>query len=835
MNSHEVSGPGPERQLRRTFVLEGLTRQAMPERVADMVTARLLAVVAEQPPQAVVTLTLEAERDGEVTVSVEVNGAGPTFGEDLQWCSETAHSWKEDTTGAKPSFQVPAVMCEVVAEAAIRPRFMPSPLPGPEGSNGAPLLVLDNAVGNSDSVAGRALTTWPNQMVTSGIPLVRVLRSTGGSMRVHMGPASEVERLMLEDTLLRTEGRASLEATMRYLGVPVRMRVLVGVHDGNSLPARLAAILDGLASDLTLVPVDGPHNRRRLWLGEDGFLQGHAVPRGMAQGLVRVPVAGEVAEVIGLPCATSTIADVPLAEALPEDGIRLGTGLDSTGREVDVTISVTQTTQHVHVMGASGSGKTTLTAAVIGECVRKGMGVTVIDPHGPQVDRLLRELVLPEGRQLHVVRVGDLDHPVPINPFSGRDHDLVTAEVLEMLYAIYDPQRQGIIGPRFERLFRQVMDALHLLLGDRATISLVPEVLLDRERVRSVARAVNAKDPNLARALTSELVENKSAEFNDVLAWVTSKFDQLIRSRLMRNVMGSGMEMIDVAEVMRRGDVLLIDLAAPRIGAAQAQFIGMTWLLEHAMAMGERHDWELPHLVAVDEVQLFSAGGLPEMLAEGRKFGISLLLAHQHMGQLSPGLAAALEANASSVVALRSSLQDAPRVAERIGTWAGGSLSRLPNMRAATTLATPAGQTQAFTLRVDHNERVSAAERDNPGAADVRAQQAEASFRRRLGALGKVRPLTGEDLETVIRRSNITPSTSATGTSFLENWLEVRARAQQTNPAGHDLQERRALTQQTIDVIDAWRRERALTEQSAQAGKAPVGQEAGKYPAEEPK
>lgn len=784
MNSHEVTGSTPERPSRRSFVLDEITRQTAPERVADLVTAKLLAVVAEQPPQAVVTLTLRAERDGEVTVSVDAVGAGPTFEEDLQWCSEGVHSWKEDVVATQPS-PVPEVICEVVAEAAVRPRFISPGSPGLDRTGGSPLLVLDHAVDSSDSVAGRSLTTWPNQFATSGIPLVRVLRSTGGSMRVHLAPASEVERFMLEDTLLRTEGRASVDGTMRYLGVPVRMRVLVGVDAGGSIPARLAAVLGSLASDITLMPVDEPQERQRLWNGSEGFLEGYAVPRGMAQGLVRVPVAGEVAEVIGLPCSTSAVPDVPLAEVLPEGGIRLGTGLDSAGREVEVAIGVIQATQHMHVLGASGAGKTTFTAAVIGECVRQGMGVTVIDPHGPQIDRLLRELVLPEGRRLHVVRVGDLDHPVPINPFLGRAHDLVTAEILEMLYAIYDPQRSGIVGPRFERCFRQVMDALHLLLGDRATISLVPEVLLDRERVRAVAQAVAVKDPNLARALRSELVENQSNEFGDLLAWVSSKFDPLVRSRLMRNVFGSGMEMIDVAEVMRRGDVLLIDLAAPRVGAEQARFIGMIWLVEHMMAMGERHDWKLPHLLAVDEVQLFSAGGLPEMLAEGRKFGMSLLLAHQHMGQLSPSLAAALEANASSVVAMRSSLQDAPRVAERIGTWTGGSLSRLPNMRAATTLATPAGQTQAFTLRVDHNERVTAAERATPGAAAVRSQQAEDDFRRRLAALGTVRPLTGQDLEAAIRRggkaARTTSSSAGSGSSFLDSWLERRTRAEEVD------------------------------------------------------
>ena len=148
----------------------------------------------------------------------------------------------------------------------------------------------------------------------------------------------------------------------------------------------------------------------------------------------------------------------------------------------------------------------------------------------------------------------------------------------------------------------------------------------------------------------------------------------------MKAVFGSGREAIDVQGVMDRGEVLLIDLAAPRIGQDQAAFIGMTWIMEHALAMAVRRR-RRPHLLVIDEAQLFRAGGLPELLAEGRKFGVGVLLAHQHMGQLSTELAGSLEANASTVMGMRSSIRDAVRVEARIGTWAGGSLSRLPNIR----------------------------------------------------------------------------------------------------------------------------------------------------------
>ncbi|PZU35657.1 MAG: AAA family ATPase, partial [Actinomyces sp.] len=311
-----------------------------------------------------------------------------------------------------------------------------------------------------------------------------------------------------------------------------------------------------------------------------------------------------------------------------------------------------------------------------------------------------------------------------------------------------------------------------------------------------VARAIRRTDPRLARELGTELAGNHSNELSDMLAWVNSKFDRVLRSPAMRAAFGSGCEAIDVQGVMDRGEVLLIDLAAPRIGQDQAAFIGMTWIMEHALAMAVRRR-RRPHLLVIDEAQLFRAGGLPELLAEGRKFGVGVLLAHQHMGQLSTELAGSLEANASTVMGMRSSIRDAVRVEARIGTWAGGSLSRLPNMHVATTLATPTGQTQAFTLVVDHNERADALSRERPGAAGRNRRIVECRAARRHLGLGDIGFLGGDDVDAAIRecaagRADLAGASSRTSdsghsqargggadTSFLDELLAKRKAQQQ--------------------------------------------------------
>ena len=558
------------------------------------------------------------------------------------------------------------------------------------------------------------------------------------------------------------------------------------------------------AHDPEIIPLDADEDADEVWAGSPRTLQGRPVPRSMARGLVRLPVPGEHTGVIGIRCATPTTPEVPLVDEVPTEGLRLGTALDSTGERTEVRIGLEQLCQHVHVLGASGAGKSTLQAGVVSWATEHGLGVTVIDPHGTLVSRCVEELPDGVASRTHLVRTGDLDRPTPVNPFSGRSFEDMVGEVLEILYATFDPQRSGIIGPRFERIFRQAMEAAHVLFGDRATISLVPELLADKSRIRKVARAVRSINPRLARELESELGDNSSSDFAEVLAWVNSKFDRVLRSPAMRAIFGSGYEAINVQDVMDRGEVLLIDLAAPRIGQDQAAFVGMVWIMEHALAMASRTRWQRPHLLVVDEGQLFQVGGLPELLAEGRKFGIGVLLSHQHMGQLSTALGASLEANASTIMGLRSSIQDAARVEARIGTWTGGSLSRLPNMHAATTLATAAGQTQAFTLVVDHNERINRLRQERPGMASRNRQAVEVRTIQRASAQGSVSPLTTDDVDKVVLtcgsgRADASPASSqredaaarrsqqsSGSNSFLDEWLAARRSTQQSPASAAD-------------------------------------------------
>ncbi len=72
-----------------------------------------------------------------------------------------------------------------------------------------------------------------------------------------------------------------------------------------------------------------------------------------------------------------------------------------------------------------------------------------------------------------------------LNVFEARSDDqkdFVIQEVINVLYKLYDPQRQGIIGPRYEHLFRNA--ALTVMSGPEGGSFIdIPKLFTDDDYV----------------------------------------------------------------------------------------------------------------------------------------------------------------------------------------------------------------------------------------------------------------------------------------------------------------------------------------------------------------
>jgi hypothetical protein len=153
------------------------------------------------------------------------------------------------------------------------------------------------------------------------------------------------------------------------------------------------------------------------------------------------------------------------------------------------------------------------------------------------------------------------------------------------------------------------------------------------------------------------------------------------------------------------------------------------------------------------------------MLSEGRKYGLSLVLAHQYLGQLKPELGAAMAGNTATHIAFRAGRADAEVLAARLGTVPPETYTTLPDFSAVTQRSAGPTTTHPATLTVAH-----LAPAGEPGHL-IRHLEEQSRL-----ALAQTDPQTPVPLRG-------TGTQAGPDTDFLTAWLARREAAARTSPA----------------------------------------------------
>lgn len=405
--------------------------------------------------------------------------------------------------------------------------------------------------------------------------------------------------------------------------------------------------------------------------------------------------------------AVASAAPVPIRHrpglGQPEDGLQLGSVTLHSGKHLRASLTAEEQVRHIHITGRTGTGKSTLLATIARSVAERGRGLLVLDPHGTLIDRIAAELPPQALARTFLIRAGNVANPVPLNPLATDDpvvRDLAIADILAGFYVMFDPGRTGIVGPRFESTVGMCLRTLAAFKGNRASVLDVPRLLTDTSFQRRARAAVN--DPAVLGFWTNHDLSTRSNEHGELIAWITSKWERFSSTAALRAILGTGQDTLDLDAAMEHGHIVLLDLSKGAIGGPAAELLGFLYTTRAwTAALNRRHT--APYTVMVDEAHSFMAGALPAMLSEGRKYGISVVLAHQYLGQLPAELSQALAGNTGTQIAFRAGRADAEALHHRMG--------RMQPPEAYTTLADlcalvqrTAGPTTAHphTLMVSH-------------------------------------------------------------------------------------------------------------------------------------
>ena len=141
---------------------------------------------------------------------------------------------------------------------------------------------------------------------------------------------------------------------------------------------------------------------------------------------------------------------------MPDEGLLLGYNI-FRGAKKPIRLDLEDRRRHMYVVGQTGMGKSVFLENLALQDMLNGDGFAFIDPHGDTAERLLA--MVPRERTEDVIYFcpADMDYPLGLNLFeadTADQKDFLIQEAINMLYKLYDPQHQGIIGPRYEHLFR---------------------------------------------------------------------------------------------------------------------------------------------------------------------------------------------------------------------------------------------------------------------------------------------------------------------------------------------------------------------------------------------
>ena len=220
----------------------------------------------------------------------------------------------------------------------------------------------------------------------------------------------------------------------------------------------------------------------------------------------------------------------------------------------------------------------------------------------------------------------------------------------------------------------------------------------------------------------------------------------------LRKTLGGGTNALRFSETVDTDTVTLVDLAMPELGTPAARIAGTFILMKLWNAVLSRKQQDRLHLLVVDESALFQTNPMTRMLAEGRKFGLSLVLCHQHTGQLSQEIRDALEANSANFSAFRLSTRDAATAAIRLDEpRMQTALPRLDAFRAVTTLSVDGRQTPPFTLEIRPPRRKADGEQ-------IAAEVERRSIRTLVEPYEAVRALTAAEIQQILNREEPAPT-----------------------------------------------------------------------------
>ncbi len=407
---------------------------------------------------------------------------------------------------------------------------------------------------------------------------------------------------------------------------------------------------------------------------------------------------------------------------------------EGSGRR-PVGLGVADARQHLHILGATGSGKSTLLTNLVLQDVAARRGAVVIDPKGDLIDDIVDRLPEDTAGRVVILDPDDDAAPPAMNVLDAAEPHLAVDHLVGIFHRLFE----AYWGPRTDDVLR--VAALTALRQPGATLADIPRLLTEPAFRSGLTHHLD--DPTL-KGFWDAYERMSPAAQSQMVGPVMNKLRVVLTRPFVAAVLGSATSSFDIGTDVLDGGLLLARLPKGALGEDSCRLLGSfivakVWQTATARA---RHGQAARRDAALylDEAQNFLTlpGSIGDMLAEARGYRLSVVAAHQHLGQLPRELRDALSANARNKVFFNCSPEDAHVLERHVAPeLSEHDLSHLGAHQAAARLVVDWEEAPAFTLRTDAapepeggGEAVRAAARERFGRS--RTERHDEALRRQL-------------------------------------------------------------------------------------------------------
>jgi TraM recognition site of TraD and TraG len=292
--------------------------------------------------------------------------------------------------------------------------------------------------------------------------------------------------------------------------------------------------------------------------------------------------------------------------------------------------TILDSTKHINIVGMSGMGKSTLLVNLFIEHIRQGHGGLFIDPHGDTADQIAR--LIPKSRMRDFVWIDpDASLVPPFNPLHFNSPEELELGK-ESLFTTFKSLAGSAWGDESARVIINAIDAVCEYYDHPTPVHIFRFMADDKFR----EKVLIATDNPLLKMFKEQYDEKlRDSEQMSKFSPPINKVGKLLRPSIIP-IIGQT-KSLDFLDIMNTRKIVVCRFSKGRLGEEIAQILGslIVSMVSISALKREKQKVRPPFMLIADEVHNFVHGGrFGTLLAESRKYGITLVLASQGMYQL---------------------------------------------------------------------------------------------------------------------------------------------------------------------------------------------------------